>query len=71
MLAEYRLAEHLADDDGCKAYDDRAAPHVDIGEALVLAHKSAGERHDAVGYRKAEDLHRAYVDAEGAAHCGV
>ena len=48
MPAEQRAAEHLADDDRGEADDDRAAPHVDVGEALILRHEPAREGDDAV-----------------------
>ena len=70
-LFEDRLAEDLADNNGRKADDDRAAAHVDVRRALKLRHQSAGERHNAVGERKADDLHPVNVDALRAAHRGV
>ena len=67
-LAEERVAQHLADDDGGEANDNRAAAHVDVGKALVLRHQAAGERDHAVGERQAEHLHGIDVDALRAAH---
>ena len=64
MLAEYRAGNNLADYDGGKADDDRAAAHVDIRRALKLCEQRAGEGDKTV--RK----HEAKYNVRRAPSCG-
>ena len=60
--------DHLAHDDAGKTGDDRADAHADVGEALLLRHQRAGERHEAVGDGEADDPREVRVGANGADH---
>lgn len=64
---DYGLAYY----DGGKAYYYRAAPHIYIGEALILRKQRTRESDKGVGYHKAYYLVKADVYALRAAHIGV
>src|SRR5699024_7800288 len=70
-VMEDAAEDNLADDDGCQADDDGAAAGVDIGKALVLRVKGAGQRDQAVRNHKAQNLVEVYVNALRTAHIRV